>query len=229
LTLVRVTTRPDGTHIYRGSRAASDLVNRPSGLTVAAVVYEQEEFDYQVAERFMSDLGVPEERRRGIAWGNGDQGRNRPPANLDYFRAAGYEPARVEVIGYSGVMPDEFFIQNQAGILLYIGHGWHDLNYLCVAPGTDAYDCSRARPTDMGDHWTEGLQTVIQLGCSVLDINDMNGWWSNKISPGKAWVALPGPQTWLGFQAKAPKVGVPGQDGETALYALASERAAGKS
>jgi hypothetical protein len=130
LTLVRVTTRPDGTHIYRGSRAASDLVNRPSGLTVAAVVYEQVEFDYQVAETFMADLGVPEERRMGIAWGNGDESRRRPPANLDYFRAAGYEPARVEVIGYSGVTPDEFFIQNQADVLLYLGHGHHERNFI---------------------------------------------------------------------------------------------------
>lgn len=78
---------------------AQHFVASLDGLTVAAVVYEQEDFDYQVAETFMADLDVPEERRMGIAWGNGDEGRSRPPANLDYLRAAGYEPARVEMIG----------------------------------------------------------------------------------------------------------------------------------
>ena len=71
---------------------------------------------------------------------------------------------------------------------------------------------------------------MIIFGCSVLDINDVNGWWGSVTSPGKKWVdRVSGPQTWLGFQAKAPLVGVPGQDGETALYALASERVAGRS
>jgi len=225
LILNKVSTLPDGTHIYRGSRAASDLVNRPSGLTVAAVVYEQEEFDYQVAERFMSDLGVPEERRMGIAWGNGDESRRRPPANLDYFRAAGYEPARVEVVGYAGVTPDEFFIQNQARVFLYLGHGSHQYNYVYLT-GSD----TQGEPHDVSDAWHNGLETVIIFGCSVLDINDVNGWWGSVTSPGKKWVdRVSGPQTWLGFQDKAPLVGVPGQDGETALYALASERVAGKS
>jgi len=224
LTLNKVSTLPDGTHIYRGSRATSDLVNQASELTVAAVVYMQEEFDYQVAERFMSDLGVPEERWRGIAWGNGDQTLNRPPANLDYFRAAGYEPARVEVVDYPDVTPDEFFIQNQADVLFYLGHGNHDQNFVYLE-GAD----TRGEPKDINDYWTEGLQTVILFGCSVLDINDMNGWWSNTVSPGKAWVALPGPQTWLGFQHYAPVVGDPDERGETALYALAPGHATGKS
>jgi hypothetical protein len=228
LTLNKVSTLPDETHIYRGSRAASDLVNRTSELTVAAVVYEQVDVDYQVAEKFMNDLGVPDARRMGIAWGNGDQSQNRPPANLDYFHAAGYEPAQVEVVGYPGVMPGKFFIQNQASVLVYIGHGWHDTNHLCVAPGTPSRDCTRVYPLEIGNSWADGLKTVVQLGCSVLDINDMNGWWGNLTSPGKKWVALTGPQTWLGFQAKAPVVGDPKDHGENALYFLASEHAAGK-
>lgn len=224
LTLSKVSTLPDGTHIYRGSRSAGDLVNRPNELTVAALVYEQEEFDYQVAERFMSDLDVPEERRMGIAWGNGDQTLNRPPANIDYFRAAGYEPARIEVIGYPQVLPDEFFIQNQADAFLYLGHGSHRDNFVFLT-GSD----TQGEPKDVSDAWNEGLKTMVLFGCSVLDINDMNYWWGSVTSPGKKWVdEVPGPQTWLGFQAKAPLVGDPDQQGEEAIYALAEEHTSGK-
>jgi hypothetical protein len=214
----------NGTHIYRATHAASELVNRPSVLTVAAVVYEEEDFDYQVVETFMEDLGVPETRRMGIVWGDGDQAQNRPPANIDYFRAAGYETAQVSMIYYPSVTPDEFFIQNQADVMLYLGHGDHNNNYLYL------HGDKEGRPAEVGTAWDKGLQTVIIFGCSVLDINDMNGWWDNTVSPGKEWVnQILGPQTWLGFQDYAPVVGDPDQEGETGLYALASERTGGES
>ena len=54
----------NGVHVYRGAHPANDLVSQPGVLTVAAVVYEEEDFDYQVATTFMEDLGVPEVRRR---------------------------------------------------------------------------------------------------------------------------------------------------------------------
>ncbi|NBD34657.1 MAG: serine hydrolase, partial [Chloroflexi bacterium] len=71
---------------------------------------------------------------------------------------------------------------------------------------------------------------MIIFGCSVLDINDMNGWWNNAESPGKEGInQVSGPQTWLGFQHYAPVVGDPDQEGETSLYALAAQRAGGDS
>jgi len=181
------------------------------------VIYEQVEFDYQVAETFMADLGVPEERRMGIAWGNGDESRRRPPANLDYFRAAGYEPARVEVIGYSGVTPDELFIQNQADVLLYLGHGHHERNFIFLT----GYD-TEGNPSDIGSAWSEGLRTVIFYACSVLDINNYDGCADDNGSPGKAWVALSGPEIWLGFKWTAPTA----VQGEDQIRTLATEYAA---
>jgi len=214
-----------GTHIYRRVYPASWLVSKPGVLTVAAVVYEEEDFDYEVAEKFMDDLGVPAIRRMGIAWGNGDQVRNRPPANLDYFRAAGYETVRISMLHYPSATSDECFIQNQADVLLYLGHGDHRRNFVYLV-GSD----QEGNPSDIGNRWNGNVNTVIIFGCSVLDINDMNGWWSNKDSPGKEWVnQVPGPQTWLGFQHYAPEVGDPAQEGETGLYALATRRTAGDS
>ncbi len=159
-----------GTHIYRGVYPAHWLVGQPGVLTVAAVVYEEDDFDYGVVETFMSDLGVPATRRMGIAWGDGDQARKRPPANLDYFRAAGYETARISMPYYPSATSDEFFIQNQADVLLYLGHGDHNNNYLYL------HGDKEGRPSEVSTAWDKSLQTVIFFGCSVLDINDMNGW-----------------------------------------------------
>ena len=213
-----------GTHIYRGVYPAHWLVGQPDVLTVAAVVYEEDDFDYGVVETFMSDLRVPATRRMGIAWGDGDQARKRPPANIDYFRAAGYETARIRALYYPDATTDEFFIQNQADVLLYLGHGDHNNNYLYL------HGDKEGRPSEVNTAWDKSLQTVIFFGCSVLDINDMNRWWDNTVSPGKEWInQVPGPQTWLGFQDYAPVVGDPDQEGETGLYALASERAGGES
>lgn len=214
------------THIYRGARSAHDLVVKPGALMVAAVVYEEDEFDYEVAQTFMDDLEIPDIRQMGIAWGEtGAQARNRPPANIDYFKAAGYETAQVIISGYGEEKTDEFFIQNQADIFLYLGHGLHDSNSLFLYGGTNG------SPSEVGNAWNQNVKTVVFLGCSVLDINDYNNWWagdSHTVSPGKAWKNdVPGPNVWLGFQHKAPTVGPP-QDGETSIYALASEYLKGK-
>jgi protocatechuate 3,4-dioxygenase beta subunit len=211
----------DGTHIY--GIKASGFVDPFDDLTVAAVVYEEEVFDYEVAEDFMEKLGVPEERRLGIAWGDGDEAQNRPPATMDYMRAAGYETVRVEMVDYPSASSDEFFAQNQADVLFYLGHGRHDDNYLYLE---GIY--SQARPEDIGDAWND-VETVVFFGCSVLDINDMNDWWGNKNSPGKKWIdEVPGPEVWLGFQHYAPVVGDPDEQGEEAAYGLAEEYAGGE-
>ena len=131
------------------------------------------------------------------------------------------------MIYYPSVTPDEFFIQNQADVFLYLGHGSHDRNELFL------WSTKKGTPDEVGSDWSDNVQTVILFGCSVLDINDYNNWWSGDShtkSPGKEWEdKVPGPQTWLGFQHYAPVVGDPDQEGETGLYALVDQRASGDS
>ncbi len=191
-----------GTHVYRGTHAAAQLVSKPSALTVAAVVWDwnPSETDYEIAQEFMDNLGIPENRRRGIAWGDGDETKNRPPANLDYFRAAGYETAKVSALYYPDATTDEFFIQNQADVLFYLGHGAHEANYVHLS-GSDEGGPS---DIDRDDAWDKGLQTVIFFACSVLDINNYDGCADDDKSPGKEWIKLAGPQTWIGFKWTAP-------------------------
>jgi hypothetical protein len=102
-------------YVYRSQPIDADqLVDRPDELTVAAVVNAQVEYEYEVAQRFMDRLGIPMERRRGIAWGTGDEATGRPPADLEFFTAAGYENAKVALLGYTDV--DEFLLKNQADV-----------------------------------------------------------------------------------------------------------------
>ncbi len=214
----------DGVHTYRGSRSARDAVSPTTDGTVAAVVYEAE-FDYGVAGQFMDNLGIPAARRRGIAWSGGDEARRRPPANLEYLKAAGYEDVTVDLPAYPSVPEDKVFVQNQADVLLYIGHGHHDVNQLFLT-GVNPQDT----PEHIKDAWEGRVRAVVLFACSVLDINDYNLWnlrlgYKHDASPGKAWAKVPGPQVIVGFQTPAPLLGDPsegGQNGERAILEVAS-------
>ncbi len=204
-----------GVHIYRGTRAAGELIYKPGVMTMAAVVWDwnPNDTDYEIAQEFMDDMGIPELRQRGIAWGNGDQAKNWPPANMDYFRAAGYETARVEMAHYPDAATDEFFIQNQADVLFYLGHGMHTENFVHLSGDEEGY------PLLIDEDWNKGLQTVIFFACSVLDINNYDGCADDDKSPGKEWIALAGPQTWIGFKWTAPT----GVQGRSQIQSFASE------
>jgi len=154
----------NGIHIYRGSKPAAELVIKPDVITVAAVAwdFEPSETDFEIAEELMNNLGIPPYRRRGIAWQDGDQARNHPPANLDYFRAAGYEVARLSVPAYPGSPQGKFYVQNQADVLFYLGHGNHVDNYIYLSGEKEV----QGYPNLVGDNWNKGLQTVIFYACS---------------------------------------------------------------
>ena len=232
ITLAYDDTLPDDGHVYRGSQGADQLVNRPDELTVAAVVNAQIEFEYEVATTFMDDLGIPVHLRRGIAWGLGDEETERPPANTDFIKAAGYEIARLELLDYEA-LPNEFFIKNQAKMLLYIGEGLHHEKVIFLEDSSTDNRFNEIDAAGINGAWVD-VETVLLFGCAVLDINNVNGWnmyagQPDNTSPGKDWVNLvPGPQKWLGFQWNAPEVGVPPQDGEEAIYKLAEEIVDGK-
>ncbi len=212
--------RVETSNKYRGAVPLNQIVNRAATNTAAAALYvrddytqEQIEFEYELAAAFLADLG-PESRWRGIAQGNGDEERFIPPANLEFMQAAGYEVVTV-TLQSPQTAATRAFVHNQAEILLYVGHGHHDDNYL------DLNGERSAKPDDfINGVWTEGLNKVILMGCSVLDINDYNSWWpggSHLASPGKKWATIPGPEQLMGFQYMAPLVGDPDDKGERAI------------
>ena len=217
--------------MYRGSVPVAQIVSQPEGLTAAAVVYgggDPDPFDYDVALEFMNRLGVPLQNRLGIAFSTGSLEDEAvdwvPPANLDFFRAAGYELIKVET---TQVLSDEVwgFAKNQADILLYIGHGWHKENWLLLE---ELEYNGKSTPAYIAQAWDDELDIVMLFVCSVLDIGDQNGWWKRKdptqsnLSPGKAWIDL-GSKQWLGFQFYAPLVRT--QFGYNMIYAWASQYA----
>jgi len=165
----------------------------------------------------MNNLGIPPYRRRGIAWQDGDQARNRPPANLDYFRAAGYEVARLSAPAYPGAPQGKVYVQNQADVLFYIGHGSHSANYVFLSGSDEAQGHPDLINTN--GYWNHGLQTVIFFACSVLDINNYDGCADDNGSPGTEWIALAGPKTWLGFKWTAPT----GEQGRAQIRKFAAE------
>jgi len=227
LALNYVYTGGDGGHVYRISRDADQFISESVELTAAAVVNAHDETEYGIAWTYINDLvGTNDSFHRGIAWGEGDEGTNRPPASLEYFKAGGFENAKVELVMYDAV-PDEFFIKNQADVLLYIGEGWHDDNYLYLLNriedenGNVVNPGEIVEPSDLDGSW-ESVDVPIFFGCSVLDINNLNNWDIDPSSPGLKWVEeVPGPQIWLGFQFSAPQI--INQKGYEILYALADE------
>lgn len=211
--------------IYRSQQlGVSQLVDRPTERTVAAVVNAAVEDEYAVAVNFMDILDISAQHRRGIAWGTGSESSGRPPASLEFFNAAGYENARATIPGYRGF--DDFFIKNQADVFFYVGEGWHGSNRLVLLDGKNEEWPYYARPDLVGSSWSD-VETVFLLGCSVLDIDNLEGLaGADYSSPGRAWAEMvPGPDTWLGFQWKAPLVGP--QRGELAAYELAQRIALG--
>ncbi len=218
--LVYQGTQSDGLHRYLGTVPASSLIGQLNGESIASVIDVEDPFDYSVTEEFLDRLGVSNNQLLGIAWGDGDEALGRPPASVQFMRAAGFENAEVDLVEFTAE-PDQFFLQHQADTLFYIGHGWHDRNTIVLEN-----DATEARPEELGEGWNEGLDTIILFGCSVLDIGNVNGWNGQNNSPGIAWLEqAPEIGTWLGFQALAPLVEE--DEGYKAIYALADNYSSG--
>ncbi len=114
--------------------------------------------------------------------------------NMRTVQAAGTGCLAATVAGTSS---DLVQVQQQADVLYYSGHGWHDSGKLngIVAP------------SDVAGHWHD-VDTVVFAGCSVLDIGDRGNNYTNQVShsasPGLRWVSESGASTFLGYCWKAP-------------------------
>jgi len=87
-------------------------------------------------------------------------------------------------------------VEDQVDWLYYSGHGHSGTGKLDVFNGTVGASDVR---------WSSGLEVAILAGCSILDINNLNG---NTLepgadSPGKAWAKV-GPEYLLGYNFTAP-------------------------
>lgn len=208
--LAYVEALPGGGHIYRGEIESSTITTRTGDMMIATIINDESAFDYNVAVEFMNRMFLPLDSRMGIARGDGDEELGYPPASVEFFQAGGYETASVDLVDYT-VEPDVFFVQNQADILLYLGHGWHEDEEFAL------YNDTRVNINSLEDTWNKNLETIIFFGCSLLDINNMNGWNTTNYSPGIIMVENnPGPLTWLGFQQYAPLLDE--QQGDKLLY-----------
>lgn len=111
------------------------------------------------------------------------------------FRAAGYEILQVDVPGRSGSGGAEIAarmrVRNQAARLYISGHGDGHKNKLAIAggeiyPGMVIGDQGTVkRPITLEPvHWQDNLRVLIVSGCSVLNINNYNGWWTEPVPNG---------------------------------------------
>ncbi len=138
-------------------------------------------------------LGVPWENRQRLL------SRDNVPTEPEAFQAAGYEILQVDVPGVEG--PDggglyaRMRVRNQAEVLYFSGHGLGGSNSLTIGsttirPGKFIGDPGEPlRPINLEPvHWQGNLRRVIIAACSVLDINDYNGWWpSSSPNGGLVW------------------------------------------
>jgi hypothetical protein len=95
---------------------------------------------------------------------------------------------------YGGTASLKRQIMNQSDLFYCSGHG--DLTG----------DVEGVGFTDVGDYWQQDLDVVVFSACSVLDINDLNGRFGDKRSPGKYWEQT-GPGIFLGYNHSAPSDG----------------------
>lgn len=155
------------------------------------------------------DATAPGERRgkaRGDApspdQDNGDLSANPPVSAVryDFLKAAGV--VYVEAVAGDKVSQIRQ-LQDQADTMYVSGHGNHRTG--TVLGGE--MDPSAVKP-----YWNQDLDTVIIAGCSVLDINDYNNFFTaergyneadHNASPGEIW-ATTGPKLLFGYNAAAP-------------------------
>jgi hypothetical protein len=128
------------------------------------------------------------------------RGRARVPAPVPsgriimtktFMKAAGVRSMLVVL----GSLVTTNFLENQADVFYYSGHGFHDANVLGLPPLAFG-------PGDVGGgEWKKDLEIMIFAGCSVLDVT--NDKLSGPAKPGKAW-AKTGPTYFLGYEGSAP-------------------------
>ncbi len=111
-----------------------------------------------------------------------------------YFKAAGREIVYAE---YGGVRSRKRQVMNQADFFYFSGHGAHGSGDLQ----------GHFTPSMAKGWWDRDLDVAILAGCSVLDVNDCNGNYSDPVehamSPGKKWESV-GPGILLGYAYSAP-------------------------
>ncbi|HKK19237.1 MAG TPA: thrombospondin type 3 repeat-containing protein [Opitutales bacterium] len=139
-------------------------------------------------------------------------------ANRELFIHGGADYLQVRVLGKTS----RCTIKNQADILYFSGHGHSSTGRL------DAIIGGGISPTEV--QWSDDLDTVVIAGCSVLDVNDMNGNYdddnadgdnqrdtgtevgpSSKVFSGEQW-ANTGPKYLLGYNYLAPADGNGAED-----------------
>lgn len=152
----------------------------------------------------------------------------------DYPRYGGAVYLQAEMIN---MRSERRLYRNQADILYISSHGMSkDGSIASVVPGTV--------------DWKDDLEIAILAGCSVLDINDYNGNYDNDgdgkpepgpvahVFSGEQW-ALTGPETFLGYNYKAPldTQGTPGivnswfahrVSGDIEAWKIANDNSAGR-
>ncbi len=108
-----------------------------------------------------------------------------------FMKAAGVQ----SILLILGTQTKTNWVENQADVLYYSGHGFHDQNVLGLPP------LSFGPPDVAGSEWKKDLEIVIFAGCSVLDVT--NDKLPGPAKPGKAW-AKTGPTYFLGYEGLAP-------------------------
>lgn len=121
-----------------------------------------------------------------------------PPNSIpseSYFKAAGRE---VISVSYGSRESGRKQVMNQTDWFYFSGHGSHATGDLQGG----------FTPSMASSYWDRDLKCVILAGCSVLDINDYNGNYigtaEHTSSPGRKWVNIDGPVSFLGYAYTAP-------------------------
>ena len=106
--------------------------------------------------------------------------------DTEYLKAGGGVYIEIK----SGGESDRGILQDQADWFYISGHGSHTAGTLCGVAAVDV-------------DWNKDLQWVFMAGCSVCDIDDLNGNYDDGESPGEDW-ATTGPDYFLGYNWFAP-------------------------
>lgn len=124
------------------------------------------------------------------------------PTTKDIIKSAGVEYLRITYNdGTKFMVP----FSNQANVLYFSSHGWHDTGKILINSTYNETDGQMA-PSEIDKNWRCGLNQVIFAGCSVLDMKtpEDNDVLKPEEYPGFKWKTT-GPQIFLGYRKKAPK------------------------
>ncbi len=142
----------------------------------------------------MAMTGALRGRARGVGIGRKEASIPEGAFNVRTVQAAGTGCLAATV---AGVSSDCVQVQQQADVLYYSGHGFHDSGMLNGV----------VSPSSVSNHWHD-VDTVVFAGCSVLDIGDKEnnyaGPAAHAASPGLRWLSASGAMTLLGYAYTAP-------------------------